>query len=118
MPAAFAVLEIPPAYAALFYLSLFISGLMFLCVAMMTIIDNIVESVTSCVSGLADRKICTNFVTSFIMISLVCGLGVFHTTKAGMYFIVFMDQSIVRLRFITVSLLAISIIIVYGKFKI
>lgn len=35
--------------------------------------------------------------------------------QAGFYYIILLDQSITRLRFITVFILAVSVIIVYGK---
>ncbi|XP_048749741.2 sodium- and chloride-dependent GABA transporter 2-like isoform X2 [Ostrea edulis] len=115
MPAAFAELEIPPEYAMLFYLSLFICGFMFLCVAMLTIVDNIVDSLTSRFTRLFDRKHCCTFVTTFfLMVALMC-LGLLMTTRAGFYYIILLDQSITRLRFITVFILAVSVIIVYVK---
>ncbi|CAG2195649.1 unnamed protein product [Mytilus edulis] len=115
MPAAFAVLKVPPVYAMLFYLSMFISGVMFLCIAVMTIVDNIVDSLTSRYARFTDRRCCTTFVTSFLLILLLMGLGVLHMSKVGIYLIVLMDQSVVRLRFIIVILLAISLILVYVK---
>ncbi|CAG2243648.1 unnamed protein product [Mytilus edulis] len=93
MPAAFAVLK---------------------CIAVMTIVDNIVDSLTSRYARFTDRRCCTTFVTSFLLILLLMGLGVLHMSKVGIYLIVLMDQSVVRLRFIIVILLAISLILVYG----
>lgn len=115
MPAAFAELEIPPVYALLFYLSLFICGFMFLCVAMLTIVDNIVDSLTTRFAKLHDRKHCCTFVTTFfLMVAVIC-LGLLMTTRAGFYYIILLDQSVTRLRFITVFILAVSVIIVYVK---
>ncbi|CAC5423587.1 unnamed protein product [Mytilus coruscus] len=115
MPAAFAVLKVPPVYAMLFYLSMFISGVMFLCIAVMTIVDNIVDSLTTRYARFTDRRCCTTFVTSFLLVLLLMGFGVLHMSKVGIYLIVLMDQSVVRLRFIIVILLAISLILVYVK---
>lgn len=115
MPAAFAVLKVPPVYAMLFYLSMFISGVMFLCIAVMTIVDNIVDSLTTRYARFTDHRCCTTFVTSFLLVLLLMGFGVLHMSKVGIYLIVLMDQSVVRLRFIIVILLAISLILVYVK---
>ncbi|XP_052084060.1 sodium- and chloride-dependent GABA transporter 2-like [Mytilus californianus] len=115
MPAAFAILKVPPVYAMLFYLSMFISGVMFLCIAVMTIVDNIVDSLTTRYARFTDRRCCTTFVTSFLLILLLMGFGVLHMSKVGIYLVVLMDQSVVRLRFIIVILLAISLILVYVK---
>uniref|UniRef100_K1PXV8 Sodium-and chloride-dependent glycine transporter 1 n=1 Tax=Magallana gigas TaxID=29159 RepID=K1PXV8_MAGGI len=115
MPAAFAELEIPPVYAMLFFLSLFICGFMFLCVAMLTIVDNIVDSLTTRFVRLHDRKHCCTFVTTFfLMVALIC-MGLLMTTTAGFYYVILLDQSVTRLRFITVFILAVSVIIVYVK---
>ncbi|XP_062604268.1 sodium- and chloride-dependent GABA transporter 2-like isoform X1 [Saccostrea cucullata] len=115
MPAAFAELDVPPVYAMLFFLSIFICGFMFLCVAMLTIVDNIVDSLTSRFARLFDRKHCCTFVTTFfLMVALMC-LGLLMTTRAGFYYIILLDQSITRMRFITVFILAVSVIIVYVK---
>ncbi|XP_078328791.1 uncharacterized protein LOC144623829 isoform X3 [Crassostrea virginica] len=70
MPAAFAELEIPPVYALLSYLSLFICGFMFLCFTMLTIVDNIIDSMTTGLSKLHDRKHYCTFVTTFFLIKL------------------------------------------------
>ncbi|XP_060078296.1 sodium- and chloride-dependent GABA transporter 2-like isoform X2 [Ylistrum balloti] len=115
MPAAFSILNIPKEYAMLFFLSLFLSGVMFLSVGMLTIVDNICDSLFSRSSRLSSHKIVVNFVISFVMIVLALGAGFIHMTQAGMYYTVLMDQSVLRLRFITVALLAFSIIIVYVR---
>ncbi|KAL5020401.1 hypothetical protein ScPMuIL_003293 [Solemya velum] len=115
MPRAFSNLEIPPVYALLFYLSLFISGIMFLCIAMFTIVDNIVDALTKSFVNLSKRRCCVNVLTSLIMIVITASAGLLHTTKAGMYYILLMDQSVPKLRFITVIIMAFILIIVYGK---
>ena len=115
MPAAFAALDVPPVYAMLFFLSMFLSGIMFLCIAVMTIVDNIVDSITKRFVTFSDRKCCTTFVTSFSLILILMALGVLHMSKVGIYLIVLMDQSVVRLRFIIVILLAVALILVYVK---
>lgn len=115
MPAAFAELEIPPVYAMLFFLSLFICGFMFLCVAMLTIVDNIVDSLTTRFVRLHDRKHCCTFVTTFFMMVALTCMGLLMTTTAGFYYVILLDQSVTRLRFITVFILAVSVIIVYVK---
>lgn len=115
MPAAFSVLDVPKEYAMLFFLSLFLSGIMFLAVGMLTIVDNITASIFSRSERMSDHKILVNFVISFVMVILALGAGFIHMTQAGMYYTVLMDQSVLRLRFITVALLAFSIIIVYVR---
>lgn len=115
MPAAFSALNVPPVYAMLFFLSMFLAGIMFLCISVMTIVDNIVDSITKRCLRFTDHKCCTTFVTSFLVVVVLIALGVLHMSKVGIYLIVLMDQSVVRLRFIIVILLAVSLILVYVK---
>lgn len=48
------------------------------------------------------------------MVALIC-MGLLMTTTAGFYYVILLDQSVTRLRFITVFILAVSVIIVYVK---
>ncbi|KAK3095038.1 hypothetical protein FSP39_009518 [Pinctada imbricata] len=115
MPAAFSELKVPPIYAMLFFLSLFISGFMLLCVSMLTLVDNMVENMTSSYTPLHNKRSLCTFVMTFILMTILLGLGILQTTTAGMYYTYLLDQSVLRLRFIIVFLLAVCVIIVYVK---
>lgn len=115
MAASFVNLEIPPAYALLFYLAIFLAGLMFLILAMFTILDNLVDGLCGWADTFRDHRFCVNFCAAFALIAVGVGAGILHTTQAGLYYIILMDQSVYKLFFITVILYGVCLIIVYAK---
>lgn len=115
MPSAFAQLGIPPVYALLFYLSIFLAGLMFLIVAMFTILDNLVDGLVGWSESFQERRGCINFCAAFALISVGVGTSILHTTQAGMYYIIVMDQCTMKLLFLTVAIYGLSMIIIYAK---
>ncbi|XP_053386984.1 sodium- and chloride-dependent taurine transporter-like [Mercenaria mercenaria] len=115
MAAAFSKLEIPPVYALLFYLSIFIAGVMFLIVALFTILDNLVEGLADWSETFQERRTCVNFCAGFALISVGVGCSILHTTQAGLYYIIIMDQCTTKLYFLTVALYGFCLIIVYAK---
>lgn len=115
MSASFANLDIPPAYALLFYLAIFLAGLMFLILAMFTILDNLVDGLCGWADTFRDHRRCVNFCAAFALIAVGVGAGILHTTQAGLYYIILMDQSVSKLFFITVVLYGLCLIVVYAK---
>ncbi|XP_060554183.1 sodium- and chloride-dependent GABA transporter 2-like [Ruditapes philippinarum] len=115
MAAAFTELEIPPVYALLFYLSVFIAGMMFLIVALFTILDNLVEGLASWSETFQEKKCCVNFCAAFAITSVGVGCSILHTTQAGLYYIIIMDQCVTKLYFLTVALYGFCLVIVYAK---
>ncbi|XP_052812558.1 sodium- and chloride-dependent GABA transporter ine-like [Mya arenaria] len=115
MPAAFSHLGIPSVYALLFYLSIFLAGLMFLIVSMFTILDNLVDGLVAWSETFQERRACINFCAAFALISVGIGASILHTTQAGLYYIIVMDQCVPKLFFLTVALYGLTLIIIYAK---
>lgn len=115
MPAAFASLKIPHAYAFVFYLSAFLFTLMFLCVCTLTIVDNILDSLRHWIDKHACSKIAVNLLITFVVMLVAMGIGIIQTTKAGYYYYLLFSQSMDKLRFLIIILLAFGLIVVYVK---
>lgn len=115
MATAFSYLRIPPAYALLFYLSIFLYHVLFLCVAILTLVDNIMESLIPCLERNSINKTFINVVVTFLVVGVINALGVPHTTNAGPYFNTLMTVSLERLVFLVVVLTFIGLIVVYAK---
>ncbi|XP_048251093.1 sodium-dependent proline transporter-like [Haliotis rufescens] len=115
MPAAFTALNIPPIYAFLFLLSAFLFGLMFLVVGSLTIVDNIMDSLEEWIDKKCCSKIVIHLLMTFVIMCVAKGMGILQTTKAGMYYFILIDQSISKLQFILVILLAFGLLVVYIK---
>lgn len=115
MATAFSYLRIPPVYALLFYLSIFLYHVLFLCVAILTLVDNIMESLIPCLERNSINKTFINVVVTFLVVGVINALGVPHTTNAGPYFNVLMIVSLERLVFLVVVLTFIGLIVVYAK---
>ncbi|XP_050395852.1 sodium- and chloride-dependent betaine transporter isoform X1 [Patella vulgata] len=113
MPAAFTALNIPQPYSFLFLLSAFLFGLMFLCIGCLTIVDNIMDSLEEWVSRKSCSKIAVHLLMSFVVMCIAKGLGILQTTRAGLYYFGLIDQSITRLQFILIDLLAFGLVVVY-----
>ncbi|KAL4216614.1 Sodium- and chloride-dependent glycine transporter 1 [Mactra antiquata] len=115
MAKAFADLDIPPVYALLFYLSIFIAGIMFVIVAMFSILDNLVEGLADWSETFQEKKCCVNFCAAFALVSVGVGASILHTTQAGLYYIIVMEHCVNKLFFLTVLLYGICLVIIYAK---
>ncbi|KAL3885298.1 hypothetical protein ACJMK2_025380 [Sinanodonta woodiana] len=94
MASAFHSLEIPHVYAFLFYLSLYIAGLMSLVLTVFTITDNVVDALTTSIDVFQNRRLCVNFFTAFVLMCLGVGAGILHTTKACWNVLHYTDGSV------------------------
>ncbi|XP_059171297.1 sodium-dependent neutral amino acid transporter B(0)AT1-like [Physella acuta] len=115
MPAAFTILEVPNAYGFIFFLSAFLFTLMFLCIGTLTIVDNILDSIKLWIERHACSKIAVNLLITFLVMLVSMGIGIIQTTKAGHYFYLLFAQSMDKLRFLLIILLAFGLLVVYVK---
>ncbi|KAK7474656.1 hypothetical protein BaRGS_00034080 [Batillaria attramentaria] len=115
MPAAFTSLNIPPVYACIFFISVFLFSLMFLCVGCLTIVDNIVCALEGWIERKACSKVAVHLLVTFFVMCIAKGLGIIQTTRAGLYYSLLLDQSIFKLRFIMILLIALGFLVVYVK---
>ncbi|XP_025082543.1 sodium- and chloride-dependent GABA transporter ine-like [Pomacea canaliculata] len=115
MPAAFTALNIPSAYAFIFFLSAFLFSLMFLCVGCLTIVDNVVEALAGWIERKACSKVAVHLLITFIVMCVAKALGIIHTTRAGYYYSMLFDSSMYQLRFIIIMLMALGFLVVYVK---
>lgn len=115
MPTAFTVLNIPPAYACIFFISAFIFSLMYLCLGCLTIVDNIVCGLEDWIEKKACSKVAVHLLVTFFVMCVAKGLGIIQTTRAGAWYSVLVDQSLYKLRFVIILLMALGYLVVYVK---
>lgn len=69
-------------------LVLFIELFLFQCVAILTLVDNIMESLIPCLERNSINKTFINVVVTFLVVGVINALGVPHTTNVSVTFIV------------------------------
>ncbi|WAR09649.1 hypothetical protein MAR_034725 [Mya arenaria] len=84
-------------------------------VSMFTILDNLVDGLVAWSETFQERRACINFCAAFALISVGIGASILHTTQAGLYYIIVMDQCVPKLFFLTVALYGLTLIIIYAK---
>ncbi|GFO47778.1 sodium-and chloride-dependent glycine transporter 1 [Plakobranchus ocellatus] len=115
MPAAFTELNVPKAYALVFFISAFLFSFMFLCVGTLTIVDNIVDAIKKSLSCQSCNRITISIFVTFIVAVSALGIGSLQTMEVGHYVFLLITQSMDKLRYPYIFLLGVGLLVVYVK---